>query len=134
MNQKIYPNDVIDQIQKIGHTLKTLFNSQKTNLRAISKFSDMSINSVKSVLAGKTANIASYALVAKALGTDLVSIIANMHEGKVTSAKIPISTGTSLPITSGPMLGVNEVEIEVARTDRHASALSMPSHPDILPQ
>lgn len=78
MNQKIYPNDVVEQIQAIGNKLSTIFNNEKTNLRSISKFANMSVNSVKSVLAGKTGNIATYALVAKALGTDLITVISEI--------------------------------------------------------
>lgn len=80
MNQKIYPNDVLEQIQAIGSKLSSIFNTESTNLRTISKFANMSVNSVKSVLAGKTGNIASYALVAKALGTDLISVVSDINQ------------------------------------------------------
>lgn len=79
MKTKIYPQDVLDQIQAIGAELACIFSLEKTNLRSISKFSNMSVNSVKSVLAGKTGNIASYALVAKALGTDLITVISKIN-------------------------------------------------------
>jgi len=75
MKQKTYPQEVTDEVLAIGQALKTLFEGQNSNLRTLAKFSDMSVNSVKAVLSGKTANIASYSLVAKALGTDLVSVI-----------------------------------------------------------
>ena len=92
MNHKIYPNDVVEQIQSIGNKLSTIFNKEKTNLRTISKFANMSVNSVKSVLSGKTGNIASYALVAKALGTDLITVISEIknevaaNSGAVTTS------------------------------------------------
>lgn len=76
MKQKIYPTEITDEILSIGQAMKSIFDSQKSNLRTIAKFSDMSVNSVKAVLTGKTANIASYGLVAKALGTTLVDVVA----------------------------------------------------------
>tara|TARA_R110002074_G_scaffold402324_1_gene607109 strand:- start:171157 stop:171477 length:321 start_codon:yes stop_codon:yes gene_type:complete len=75
MKQKIYPQEVTDEVLSIGQAIKVLFDAQKSNLRTIAKFSGMSVNSVKAVLTGKTANIASYSLVAKALGTNLVDVI-----------------------------------------------------------
>ena len=75
MKQKIYPEEISDEILSIGQALKNVFDTQKANLRTIAMFSDMSVNSVKAVLSGKTANIASYALVAKALGTKLVDVV-----------------------------------------------------------
>lgn len=62
------------------------FNASKSNLRTVSKFSGLSVNSVKSVLTGKTANIASYSLIAKALGTNLIDIVGKIHQNRVTAA------------------------------------------------
>ena len=76
MKQKTYPEEITEEILSIGQAMKKVFDSQKSNLRLIAKFSAMSVNSVKAVLTGKTANIASYALVAKALGTSLVDVVA----------------------------------------------------------
>jgi hypothetical protein len=84
MKQKIYPKEITDEIELIGLAIKSLFESQKANLRTIAKFSDMSVNSVKAVLTGKTANIASYSLVAKALGSTLLDVIEKIGEAPPT--------------------------------------------------
>lgn len=95
MKNKTYPTDVVDEVQAIGNALMEVFKASKTNLRAISRFSSMSVNSVKAVLAGNTANIASYSLVAKALGTDLITLIKSSQFQSVGS-----STTTSVPTLS----------------------------------
>ena len=77
MTQKNYSVDITNEISAIAAELKKVFNNTKGNLRTIAKFSGMSVNSVKSVIAGKTANIASYCLIAKALGTTLTDLIYN---------------------------------------------------------
>jgi len=75
---KIYPNEILTEIQGIAGEMNSLFKTQKNNLRTIAKFAGISVNSVKSVLAGETANIASYSLVAKALGTSLTNVVYNI--------------------------------------------------------
>lgn len=89
MKSKTYPVEILQEIASISNSLSSLFKSSKTNLRAIAKFSGLSVNSVKSVLAGETANIGSYALVAKALGTTLTKVIANTYN---TSTDTTVST------------------------------------------
>jgi lambda repressor-like predicted transcriptional regulator len=75
MTKKTYPTEIVNEITKIAGELNKVFKANKGNLRNIAKFSGMSVNSVKAVLAGKTANIASYAMIAKALGTSLMDVI-----------------------------------------------------------
>lgn len=87
MKQKVYPKEVTNEVLVIGQALKGLFNSQGCNLRTIAKLSDMSVNSVKAVLAGSTANIASYSLVAKSLGTTLLEVAFKIQTGTATLAK-----------------------------------------------
>jgi lambda repressor-like predicted transcriptional regulator len=86
MNKKTYPTDVTDEVTKIASALNAMFKSQSANLRTIAKFSSMSVNSVKSVLSGKTANIASYSLIAKALGTNLIDVIHSLRASELKAA------------------------------------------------
>jgi lambda repressor-like predicted transcriptional regulator len=86
MNKKTYPQDITDEVAKIATALDTLFKNQKSNLRNIARFASISVNSVKSVLAGKTANIASYSLIAKALGTTLTDVIYNIKATELKGA------------------------------------------------
>jgi hypothetical protein len=78
MTKKTYPVEITNEISIIANQLNKVFKQNKGNLRNIAKFSGMSVNSVKAVLAGKTANIASYCLIAKALGTNLINVIDNI--------------------------------------------------------
>lgn len=78
MTNKTYSNDVINDLAKIGAALSSLQKSSGINLRTIAKFSSLSVNSVKSVLAGKTGNIASYDMVARSLGSSLIGVIAGI--------------------------------------------------------
>lgn len=75
-SKKVIPQDIIDEVAKIGNALQAIYAATNSNLRTLAKFAGMTPNSVKSVLDGHTANISSYALVAKALGTNLVDVIA----------------------------------------------------------
>lgn len=101
MTQKTYPAEITTEITQIANELSKIFNNTKGNLRTISKFSSMSVNSVKSVLAGKTANIASYCLIAKALGTTLTDIIYNMKVASNAAGKVVTATpGTTIVVAS----------------------------------
>jgi len=100
MTQKTYPAEITTEITQIANELSKIFNNTKGNLRTISKFSSMSVNSVKSVLAGKTANIASYCLIAKALGTTLTDIIYNMKVASNATGKAATTPGNATVVTS----------------------------------
>jgi len=91
MKNKTYPTDVTEEISKISNQLSTLFKSGANNLRTVAKFSGLSVNSVRSVLDGKTANIATYSLIAKALGTNLIDLVANLKNST------PSTTAPSTP-------------------------------------
>lgn len=75
MTKKTYPTDVHNEIVQISTALSSLVKSTNTSIRTIAQFAGISVNSVKSVLSGKTANIATYALIAKALGTNLIAVV-----------------------------------------------------------
>jgi len=90
MAKKTYPNDITDEVMKIAAELNKIFKTTKGNLRNIAKFSGMSVNSVKAVLAGKTANIASYAMIAKALGTTLMDVIHNAKTMELNTKPVSI--------------------------------------------
>lgn len=94
MTKKTYPIDITNEILVISAELSRLFKSNKGNLRNIAKFSGMSVNSVKAVLAGKTANIASYSLIAKALGSNLIYVIQAIHTDNISQ-----SNGASTSVT-----------------------------------
>lgn len=90
---KTYPLDITEEINKIASALKQRYDNSKENLRNISRFSGLTVNSIKAVLNGKTANIASYSLVAKALGTTLIDIIvASCHTDKTNCSVTPLPT------------------------------------------
>ncbi len=91
MKNKTYPADVTEEISKISTQLATLFKSGANNLRTVAKFSGLSVNSVRSVLDGKTANIATYSLIAKALGTNLIDLVA------AVKASTPSTTASTTP-------------------------------------
>lgn len=95
MKQKIYPQEILAEVEAIGLALKTVFDSQGNNLRTIAKFSGMSVNSVKAVLNGQTGNIASYSLVAKALGTTLINAIATVSYSSTSSQPIQATEDNS---------------------------------------
>ena len=83
-SKKTYPNEITEEIQKISNELARLFKAGNYNLRNIAKFSSLSVNSVRSVLEGKTGNIASYCLIAKALGTTLVDVVSSLKPAVAT--------------------------------------------------
>lgn len=85
MTKKTYPTDISNEISAISSELNSLIKTTKTNLRTIAQHAGISVNSVKSVLAGKTANIATYALIAKALGTTLTDIVKAIPAPTVTN-------------------------------------------------
>lgn len=86
MTKKSYPTDVSNEIIQISAALSGLVKSTNTSVRSIAQFAGISVNSVKSVLSGKTANIATYALIAKALGTSLIAVVQSM--GSTSTASV----------------------------------------------
>lgn len=91
MTQKNYPQDITNEINLISVELTKIFTKNKSNLRTVAKFSGMSVNSVKSVLAGKTANIGSYCMIAKALGTTLTDVIYTMKATEAVTSKVAMT-------------------------------------------
>ena len=89
MKNKVYPKEITDEILSIAKAIKAVFDKASTNIRTISKFAGISVNSVKSVLSGDTANIASYGLVAKALGTNLIDVIHSLKTSQMISTPTP---------------------------------------------
>ena len=87
MTTKNYPTEITDEVANIAKQLTIEFNKSGSNLRTIAKFSSLSVNSVKAVLSGKTANIASYSLIAKAMGTTLVNVIHTMRTAELKAAE-----------------------------------------------
>jgi lambda repressor-like predicted transcriptional regulator len=88
MTTKNYPTEITDEVANIAKQLTIEFNKCGSNLRTIAKFSSLSVNSVKAVLSGKTANIASYSLIAKAMGTTLVNVIHAMRTAELKDAEV----------------------------------------------
>lgn len=92
MKNKTYPANITNEISLIATELKNLFTTNKANIRTVAKFSGLSVNSVKSVLTGKTANIASYSLIASALGTNLIDLVHGMKANMMKAAQTNTST------------------------------------------
>lgn len=61
-------------IVRIGQSLREIFDARKETYRGLSQRSGLSVNSVKAILNGATANIASYDIVARALATSLLEV------------------------------------------------------------
>lgn len=85
MTKKTYPADISNEINQISVALNSLVKSTNTSIRSIAQFAGISVNSVKSVLTGKTANIATYALIAKALGTNLITVVQTINVAPATT-------------------------------------------------
>lgn len=90
MTTKNYPAEITNEVSAIAARLSAEFKTSGGNLRTVAKFSGLSVNSVKAVLAGKTANIASYSLIAKALGTTLVDVIHRMKAEELLKTATPV--------------------------------------------
>lgn len=96
-NKKVHPPEIIQEVEKIAKILSDEFARTSANLRTIAKQANMSVNSVRTILEGKTANIASYALIAKALGTNLVELIVkNSNKTTVISVDKPTTNSQSM--------------------------------------
>lgn len=67
-----YSDTTINDLKMIGDVLLSYKQKEKIDFRSLAARSNLSVNSVKSVVNGKTGNIASYATVAEALGTTLL--------------------------------------------------------------
>lgn len=84
---KNYPTAVEDDLKALSKELQeTQFNGKWT-LRTIAKLANLSVNSVKSILEGQTANIASYDMVARAMNTTLFDIAVKIRSAAKTSQK-----------------------------------------------
>jgi len=95
-NKKVHPPEILQEVEKIAKMLSDEFVRTNANLRTVSKQANMSINSVRTILEGKTANIASYALIAKALGSSLVDLISkNSNKTTVISVDKTASNTTA---------------------------------------
>lgn len=68
------PVDVLAELTAIGGYLQALATNQKLNHKELSKRSNLSPITVRSILTGKTCNIASYMILAKTLGYSLTGI------------------------------------------------------------
>ncbi len=74
-NKKTHPPEVTAEVLLISGLLSAEFTRTKSDLRCVAKSAGMSVNSVKNIIGGKTANIASYCAIAKAMGTSLTALI-----------------------------------------------------------
>lgn len=119
MKQKTYPSDITDEVKRIGDELNTIFKASGTNLRTLSKFSSMSVNSVKAVLAGNTANIASYSLVAKALSTNLIDVVTSLKD-------VPVAIDPA-PVADAP------AEVNPTGVELNTTKVSKPMEEDVKP-
>lgn len=95
---KTYPSVVEDSLKAISTYLRDKFTQGKYTYRTVSAMSKLSVNSVKSILTGETANIASYDMVARAVGTSLVTACAAIDaeekrkETQAATAETPTQT------------------------------------------
>jgi hypothetical protein len=84
---KTYSPNVLESVKKIGASLQEVQQRNNSSLKTIATNSGLSINSIKSIFKGATANIASYDSLARALGTSLVEVACNCHMKEANSVK-----------------------------------------------
>lgn len=117
--KKNYPNDTLVSIQSIGASLTKLMESSKMSMRGVSQVSGIAVNSIKSVLQGATANIATYDMVARALGSSLIEVVQKMDNKPMEASENP----ENAPETTASTEEVEEVEREeiTPQTESEAS-------------
>jgi transcriptional regulator with XRE-family HTH domain len=71
---KTYSPLVLETVKQIGVSLQEIQQRSNVSLKTIATNSGLSINSIKSIFKGATANIASYDSLARALGTSLLEV------------------------------------------------------------
>lgn len=74
----------LSDIALIGASLSKIMASKKMTFRFLAQDSGLSINSVKTILSGGTANIACYDMISRSLGTTLLSVVNSLDTSKVT--------------------------------------------------
>jgi hypothetical protein len=84
---KTYSPEVLNTIKKLGVSLQEIQQRGNVSLKHIATNSGLSINSIKSIFKGATANIASYDSLARALGTSLIEVARNCHMKEANSVK-----------------------------------------------
>ena len=84
---KTYSPEVLDSVKQIGKCLQDLQQGTSASLKTLSTNSGLSINSIKSIFKGSTANIASYDSLARALGTCLTKVAHDCYMKEATSEK-----------------------------------------------
>ena len=75
---KTYSIETTSSVVSIGKALHALHVSSKIPLKALSASSGLSVNSIKSIFGGATANIASYDSLARALGSSLIDVASGL--------------------------------------------------------
>ena len=84
---KTYSPLVLDSVKQIGVSLQEIQQRSNVSLKTIATNSGLSINSIKSIFKGSTANIASYDSLARALGTCLTKVAHDCYVKEANSEK-----------------------------------------------
>ncbi len=101
---KTYSQDVLNSVKEIGEQLSQRQKELKTSLKVLSASSGLSVNSIKAIFEGMTANIASYDSLARALGTSLVQVAGTLHNSSectpmsstaMKANKVEVATATA---------------------------------------
>jgi transcriptional regulator with XRE-family HTH domain len=85
---KTYSSQVLETVKQIGTALQGLQQSSSISLKTLATNSGLSINSIKSIFKGSTANIASYDSLARALGSSLTKVACECYEKEASSEKV----------------------------------------------
>lgn len=85
---KTYSPEVLEAVGKIGSALHNLQMKNATSLKTIATSSGLSVNSIKSIFKGSTANIASYDSLARALGSSLFEVANDCWQQEVSKAPV----------------------------------------------
>ena len=70
--ERIYPEYVSDQLTALAGLINAKVATTGVSIKDLAVKSNLTVSSVKSILGGKTANIASYLMVLDALGSSLI--------------------------------------------------------------
>lgn len=86
------PTNADTERKQIATLLKNQFVASNRNYREMSQKTGLAINSIKTVLAGNPAGIATYEIVADSLGTSLAALYSNIGSVTITEETTEVST------------------------------------------
>jgi hypothetical protein len=89
---KTYSPKVLESVNKIGSALHGMQIKNAVSLKTIATTSGLSVNSIKSIFKGATANIASYDSLARALGSSLLEVANDCWQQEASQSAQEVSS------------------------------------------